>query len=262
MDAHVHFHRMELVAPTLDSAARNFSMFERPASAVTGVLLLAESARERIFDRLRGVGMLGDWQFRESPGEPVTILAEARDRRIAIVCGRQIRCALGLEVLALGTMATYPEGLELEETLDRVTADGAVASVPWGFGKWIGRAGAQVAGFFSRGPRVRVFAGDNGGRLDVTGQPGLLDSARRAGFEVLPGTDPFPFSSDYRRVGSFGFLADVEPPAPAPWAALREWLEDQRQSPQAYGRALGPLRFAFNQCWIQVHNRMLTRQAG
>jgi hypothetical protein len=247
---------MELVAPTLDSAARNFSRFEHPGSVFSGVLLLAESARERIFERIEDASTLGKWRVHRSLRETQTLIAEAEGHRLAIVCGRQVRCALGLEVLALGTTATYPEGRGLEETVERVIGDGALAAVPWGFGKWIGRAGAHVSEFFSRGARNSVFAGDNGGRLRLLPRPKLLDVAREEGFGILPGTDPFAFGHDYRRVGAFGFLAAVELDSNAPWRALQEWLENCPDCPVPYGRALNPIRFLFNQCWIQVHNRL------
>ena len=251
---------MELVAPTLDAAAGNFARFGRTSPVFSGALLLAESAKERIFDRIATAGASGSWRLQPVAGEPQTIIADSGMHRILVVCGRQVRCALGLEVIALGTTSDYPEDRELDETLDRVVGDGAVAAVPWGFGKWLGRPGVRVSRLFSRGAQKSIFAGDNGGRLQILKQPALLDVARAAGFGILPGTDPFPFGSDYRRVGAFGFLAGIEPDPSAPWTTLREWLQSCAQSPTAYGRALNPIRFAFNQCGIQVHNRMWNRR--
>jgi hypothetical protein len=252
---------MERVAATLDSAARNFHhlLAGDPAS---GALLLAESAREHVFDRLRDQGQIGSWQISPVPDEPQSIVARSGDRAITIVCGRQLRCELGLEVLALGTTARYPEGRSLDETIERVRADGALAVVPWGFGKWMGRAGQAIRELFRRRGPGTVFAGDNGGRLNMLGQPGLLGEARLAGIRILPGTDPFPFGQDYRRVGAFGFLADIELAPEAPWKTLRQWLADDASQPRPYGSALGPLKFVFNQGWIQVHNRMLSRSAA
>jgi hypothetical protein len=262
VDAHVHFHRRRFVEPTLDAAAKNFSGLTPPASPLLGMLLLAESTRERVFERLDFSKAPGRWLFRPVPGEPQSVTARREDQEIVIVCGRQIRCANGLEVLALGTTARFPEGRGPVETIAQVRHDGAVPVFPWGFGKWLGRARGVVSDLFSGSPPHTFFAGDNGGRLQVLDLPRPLKVASRHGFRVLPGTDPFPFGSDYRRVGSFGFLADFVPDPIHPWRSFQRWLEDNGGTPEPYGHALGVLRFAYNQAWIQVRNRVLERGAA
>jgi len=165
-------------------------------------------------------------------------------------------------VLALGTVARFPEGEPLEATVDRVQAAGTLAAVPWGFGKWTGQRGAQVRQLFGQRAPDSLFVGDNGGRVELLGLPALVRTARDAGFRVLPGTDPFPFGGDHRRVGGFGFTVGVDPDPERPWSDLRACLEAGAGSPLAYGRALDPLRFVFNQAWIQVHNRMKPKAAA
>lgn len=189
-------------------------------------------------------------------GEPETVIAEKAGCRIAIVCGRQIRCKLGLEVLALGTTARYPDDHDVEETVDLVRSRGALPVLPWGFGKWIGRSGARIRELFRSQTPGSLFGGDNGGRLQTLGLPKILKAASREGFPVLPGTDPFPFGADYRRVGSFGFLAAVEQDPTHPWLSLRRAIVGAGRPPEPYGRALAPMRFLLNQGWIQVHNRL------
>jgi hypothetical protein len=219
-------------------------------------LLLAESSREHVFEQLAEASHFGRWRIDPVVAEPQTVVAESAGFKIAIICGRQIRCRLGLEVLAVGTTVRYPDGCHLEETIDVVRSDGVLAVVPWGFGKWIGRAGIRIRDLFNSQSPESLFAGDNGGRLQILGMPKPLKAASRAGFRVLPGTDPFPFGADYRRVGAFGFLAAMEPDPTHPWRSLHSWLDRIVRSPVPYGRALPPVRFLFNQGWIQVHNRM------
>ena len=259
VDAHVHFHHPSRVGLTLDAAAANFSRVSGRASGLLGAVLLVESARENVYAQLADAGEVGGWRFASVAAEPQTLLAAAGDARIAVVCGRQVRCARGLEVLALGTVERFPEGEPLEATVDRVWAAGVLAAVPWGFGKWTGQRGAQVRELFRQRSPDLLFVGDNGGRVELLGLPELVRTARDSGFRVLPGTDPFPFGRDHRRVGAFGFMAALHPDLAHPWADLRAWLESQSASPAAYGRALGPFRFVFNQAWIQVYNRMKPR---
>ena len=104
-----------------------------------------------------------------------------------------------------------------------------------------------------------VAVGDNGSRLAAWGMPGLIRESERRGFRVLPGTDPFPFGPDYRRVGSFGFLAETRLDPTAPWRSLRTWLDALRESPQCFGGASGPVRFLVNQVGMQFYNRFVRR---
>lgn len=252
VDGHVHFHRLGRVEATLDAAAGNFGLVSGAREGLLGALLLVESAREQVF---RHLDCQGTWVFSGVPDEPATCIASRGAQQIAVICGRQIRCERGLEVLAYGTRERFPEGEPLCRTLQRVIDAGALASVPWGFGKWAGSRAAVVRELLGSQATNSVFVGDNGGRVRQLPEPKLLRAARQAGFRVLPGSDPFPFGGDEERVGAYGFM--VEPVDPAhPWADLRRWLESQKESPPAYGNALGFPRFLFNQVGIQIYNRM------
>ena len=262
VDGHVHFHRVEMVGPTLDAAAANFARVTGRDNGLVGAILLVQSGRERVFECLLQAGTLGGGRFSAVDAEPQTFLAFNGQRRIAVVCGQQIRCERGLEVLALGTATRYAEGHSLEETVGHVRQDGALTALPWGFGKWMGKRKKLVQTALREFSPLAVFMGDNGGRIQWLGLPGLLREASDAGFRLLPGTDPFPFGGDYRRVGRFGFLAGLEPSVDHPWTDLRGWLEARPASPPTYGRALDPVRFVRNQIGIQIHHRMMKRATG
>jgi hypothetical protein len=260
VDAHVHFHRLERVVPTLDSAVENFTRVCPSGRSITGVLLLAQGAHELIFEKLSELEVIGDWRLSRVGSEPMSLTADLDGRRLIIICGRQIRCQKGLEVLAIGTVTRFPEGLALDETMELVNADGGLAVLSWGFGKWLGARGALIERMIAEGVSGSFRLGDNGGRLQVLGLPRLLRVAHEREFQVLPGTDPFPFGKDYRRVGSYGFIAEGELELSAPFAALRRWLDSRKSSPTAYGTALGMLRFFVNQSSIQLQRR-LAREA-
>lgn len=257
VDGHVHFHSLDAAAPTLDAAVRNFRYIGAAGGGLLGGLLLTQTSTERVFEALRETGEQGGWSFTVAAAEPETLIACRGAAALAVVCGRQVRAADGLEVLALGTQREFPDGLPFSEALTAVRESGALAVIPWGFGKWLGERGQRVERALEQAGRDAVFVGDNGSRLSWAGQPGLVRAARQRGFRVLPGTDPFPFAGGYRRVGQFGFLAGVRPPERAPWQALRDWLVSQAASPAPFGRATGPLAFVFNQFGIQVYNRFL-----
>lgn len=255
VDGHVHFHTLDRVSLTLDGAAANFRIYGPRQSGLLGILLLTQTSRERVFEALQDRPSCGKWSVRPSPGEDVSLCADDGNRRIVVVCGRQVRCHSGLEVAALGTTAAFPDGLPLEETIREVQARGAFVSLPWGFGKWLGARGRVLRDSLGRHEPRLLAIGDNGSRLHALGRPRLVRECDALGHLILPGTDPFPFGNDYLRVGSFGFLA-AEPGARAPWRELAAWLRARKGSPTAYGKAAGPFRFVINNIGIQVHHRM------
>ena len=221
---------------------------------------MTQAAGERVFEDLQDRSACGSWDIRPAPGEPQSLIATRHDNWIAVVCGRQVRCERGLEVAALGTLQEFADGKGLQETICEVQANGALACLPWGFGKWSGARGRLVRAALDANDLKLLTVCDNGGRLEILGRPRLVSEAARRGFKVLPGTDPFPFGDDYLRTGGFGFLA-AEPCQAHPWQDLMGWIMAQDRSPSPYGRALGPLRFLYNNIGIQLHNRRKSREA-
>lgn len=248
---------------TLGAAAENFRALGSPPAEVLGMLLLTQASGERVFEQLALRPAIGEWALSPADAEAETLIARNRQgERIAIVCGRQVRACHGLEVLALGTCLEFPDGLSLQETLDGVCEVGVLAVLPWGFGKWLGGRGRLIHETLQTYGARRVSVGDNGSRLAGWASPPLIEAARRDGFRVLPGTDPFPFARDYARVGRFGFFAATHIDARAPWGSLRAWLESLQASPQYFGRPTGVARFVFNQIGIQLYNRFLRKAAA
>jgi hypothetical protein len=256
VDAHVHLHRLADVAPTLDAAARNFRRLAPTGHGLCGGLLLTQMSRERVFEALAGQRAAGEWRLASIPGEPETMIATKNGDSLAMICGRQVRADDGLEVAALGTLQTFADGRPFAATLAAVVDSGAITAIPWGFGKWLGARGRSVEAELARQGDGRVVLADSGGRAWPFAEPALIRRARARGVPVIAGTDPFPFAGDRRRVGSFGFLAEVEPDPGRPLRSLRAWLAGLQSSPVLYGRPSGPFRFLLNQVGVQVHNRM------
>ena len=261
MDAHVHFHDVARVVATLDAAESNFRALGCPADGLLGMLLLAQSDGEQVFESLAGLPRAGDWAFTPARDEPETLIARRDDHCVAIVCGRQLRTDDGLEVLGLGTLALFRDRLPIAEAVRAVRQAGALPVVPWGFGKWLGRRGERIEALLAACRPDELFVGDNGGRLGWLPVPPLIRAAEGRGFRVLPGSDPFPFAADHRRVGAFGFRAETALPATAPWRELHAWLRARCRSPSPYGHGCGPLRFALNQAGIQIYRRLPSQRA-
>lgn len=259
VDGHVHFHSLNRVALALDAADANFYVAGGGKGAgCSGMLLLTQAAGERVFEDLLERASCGAWMIESVREEPQSLIAQKGERWIGIACGRQVRCDNGLEVTALGTTLEFPDGFPLADTIGRVQTSGAIACLPWGFGKWTGKRGRQIRHSLDGNNGSALAVCDNGSRLQVLGQPQLIREAKRRGFKVLPGTDPFPLGADYQRTGSFGFLA-AEPSRDRPWRDIADWLRTREDSPRPYGKALGPLRFLVNNVGIQLRNRLKRR---
>lgn len=262
VDAHVHFHAREHVAGTLDAAISNFGNVDAAGKREgSGVLLLAQSAGERVFEWLREQAQVGAWSVSPVECERESLWLRGPRGGLAVVCGRQVIAENGLEVLALGTIDLIEDGLGLQRTLAAVQASGALAVLPWGFGKWTGLRARRIREQLQSPAVAGLWVGDNGGRLQSLPRPRLFAEAEAQGIGVLPGTDPFPFGKDYRRVGSFGFVVEVALDPARPWQSIHAALAGRRRSPPAYGRGEGWLGFLFKQTWIQIDKRLRRRSA-
>ena len=263
VDSHVHVHGCFDVASVFDAAADNFAAAASALAAggtYDAVLCLAEMRGERFFDgvRTRRIGRVwrgrhGFWEADET-AEPQTLAVRRGGTRLGIVAGRQLVTRERLEVLALGTTATLPEGEPIDATLAAVRDARAAAVLPWGVGKWLGARGTVVARVLADPKWRHVLLGDNGNRLELGPEPAQFKLARRAGRAVLPGSDPLPLPGEEARVGAYGFAVDVILDPLRPAAALLEALE--RGSPYVvFGRREPLTRFVGNQLALKLQSR-------
>jgi hypothetical protein len=240
-DTHVHFHDCFAEGPFLNAAADALCGDPLASGQVGAVLCLTESYGANWFARLNeieGNAPVGEtgWKLRKTGEENSVLVEDGSSRKLAIIAGRQIVCAEGLEVLALGYKDVPEDGQPIRAVLQLVSDAGAVPVLPWGFGKWLGQRGQVVAELINN-PPCHFLLGDNGGRLAMFGEPKLFSTGRESGFSILPGTDPFPFSWDSKRVGSYGIEWDGSLDPDTPFESLKTILLDG----QSQGRTFGPL---------------------
>lgn len=187
IDGHVHVHPSYDEETFLTSAHRNLAALGDGFPA----LLLTEISGTNAFAKWKS----GDCAWSASPTEEDFSLVLG-DRLLA-VAGRQVVTAEGVEVLAQFTTKDFPDGRPLDETIDRILEANALATLPWGFGKWIGRRGRDVARMIDR---YSIALGDNAGRPPFWPAPSLFQ--RRV---TLPGTDPLRLQSQQTLAGTYGF---------------------------------------------------------
>jgi SAM-dependent methyltransferase len=259
VDAHVHIHECFACGRLFDAAAANFGRANdklHVGGDICGVLLLTESAGADFFAALvDGKLAIGAWQIRPTQ-EPVSLLATRSGvLPLLVIAGRQIVSAERIEVLAVGTRAHIPDGKPLADTIKAVRAGGALAVLPWAFGKWWGKRGRVVDAFLASVPPGEIFLGDNGGRPIGLPRPRQFARGCRRGVRILPGSDPLPLPGEVERVGSCGSVLLFGMDLRRPVAALRSHLQTLERQPVTFGRLQSPGRFAASQLRLRLHKR-------
>ena len=264
VDAHVHIYDCFDLHAFLDSALANFrdeAARSQETNTFTAFLLLTETAREHWFQRLEnhareGLGIGGNgskkWTFRGT-SESCSLSAQRAGRQtIFLIAGRQIVTAEDLEVLALATDKEFEDGGPLADVIRTVQRSGAIPVIAWGPGKWLGKRGAIIARTLNRLEGSGLFLGDNGNRPTFWPRSSHFRTAQAKGGRILPGSDPLPFPSEYRRPGSFGFSVNGTVTSEYPARDLKRILLDPKTRLKPYGRLERPLRFFRNQSTMQV----------
>lgn len=255
-DTHVHFHECYDEGRFLDAAARALGVAEPASHCVGAALCLTESFGANWFERLAERGndaAIEGTRWRVFlTSEPNSVLVRSNDgKAVAIIAGRQIVCREGLEVLALGLREVIADRQPIREVMKQVSESPAIAVLPWGFGKWLGKRGEIVRDLVEN-PPCPFLLGDNGGRLAMLREPRLLRQARDRNLAVMPGTDPFPFSWDDSRVGTYGIEWEGTLSESSPFSDLKDLILDSTNSGRTFGRLERLLPFVRNQVAIQL----------
>lgn len=264
VDTHVHIHDCFPLPALFESASRNFEAVaasEGVAEGFIGVLMLTETARADWFTRLvsfagNGYGpgreVLGGWEI-QNTAESASVIAQfGAKRRIVIIAGRQIVTAENLEVLALATERRFEDGLPIDAVLSMVNAAGAIAVIPWGFGKWWRRRGSIVSRLMKEQAQIGFFLGDNSGRPRFMPAPSQFKEAQAKGMQIFPGSDALPFPSEYWRPGSTGLMFRTSLSEVKPAVDLKALLRSRPGAAKRYGDLESPIRFVRNQCAMQL----------
>ena len=274
-DTHVHFYDCFDVNKVLCSALKNFQNVAHKSDEKSdhiGVLFLTETDTENYFDKLylsassqctllngpentpqeNHSEAQSRWIFLRTQESCSLIAQSGAKDQLVLIAGRQVVTAEKLEVLAIITDQKFEDGQPLEKTLDAIASSGGIPVLPWGVGKWLGHRGRLIDKQIGGTSFPSICLGDNRGRPVFWLRPSRFKQAENQGLRILPGTDPLPLPSEFRRPGSFGFSCQGSLNLNYPGQCLKEILLDSEAHIQPYGCLENPLRFVRNQLMIRL----------
>jgi len=204
---------------------------------------------------------MGRWSLSRT-SEPTSLVAQHESGdRLLLLAGRQIASRERFEVLALGSELDFPSGRSLGDTIAAVRESGAVAVIPWGFGKWWFRRrrllAATLASLSSRG----LFVGDNGGRPRAIPRSPLFELAASRGIYNLPGSDPLPLRWEIRKPGRIGAVLEAALELSRPAESLIRALRELRAQPPLFGQPDSLAGFARSQVGLRLRRRAASARA-
>ena len=260
VDAHVHYHPVfgwsRFLEGVLSNTARVSGEDPSVGAVTTTCLLLADPPGTDSLRELRegpGTSLPPDWDLRTPDrGRGVVLTPPHGAPRIVLLAGRQLRTTERLELLALDCVETIPDGLSLNDAVDRAGEAGAIRVIPWGFGKWTLSRRRTVERVLTERPMSGLHVGDNGNRPGLSPLPRLLGPDRPGDVLNLPGSDPLPFPDHARRAASCGFVLPGDPDLDSPGASIRKALGSLTRDPPIVASRRSPVAFVADQLRMQL----------
>jgi hypothetical protein len=222
-------------------------------------LWFTDTPEDLSFRRLRQEGIRSQrgnaWALSQT-SEPTSMVAlHASGERLLLLGGRQISTRERLEVLALGSELELPSGRSLQETIASVRETGAIAVIPWGFGKWWFHRSRAVADALASSPPGGLFVGDNSSRPRGVPRSSIFELAASRGIYNLPGSDPLPLSWEIRKPGRFGCVLHEPIDLARPAESLIQALRGLRAQPPLFGRLSSIAEFTRSQMALRLRRR-------
>jgi hypothetical protein len=257
-DTHLHLYPCYDLARALWGLMRNL---EKMAAGAAHAGFLVERSGCDVFGEMkRNPRCVRSPDLNVTPlGEVVLRLDGSAGGRLYLFSGRQVQTAERIEVLALATERSFPDGLPARQVVRAVREAGAVPVLPWAPGKWFGARGRLVRSILKASQPGALLLGDSSLRPVGWPEPLPMRAARRRGFGVLAGSDPLPFAEDERWIGAYAsrFEGPFQPEQPLD--SMRRLLRSPGLVVSRVGRRGGPIA-VFRR--LIAHRRARTQGAG
>jgi len=264
VDTHVHFYRCYERKVFFEEA---FNHFHQAAQALglnsntIGCLVLTETSEDHFFREFREEALkkipAQKNQISFHPTSENYSLMVKKDglMKLIVIAGRQVVTQEGIEVLALGCDSEFQDGMSILDTIKSVQEHGALAVLPWGFGKWNEKNVSVLFSLIESEKENSFFLGDTSARLCFLKEPSLFRFASSRGVPILAGSDPLPFSSHGKNAGRYGIVLKGKIDFEKPMTSMKYLLCHNKEQPQIYGRRENILNFCYFQTAMQIRKR-------
>lgn len=261
-DTHVHVYPFYDLKKVFSAAFSNLSLLASSVndSEAVRVVCLAER-HDCDFYSSAACGAL-DWEMLKvdvkilEEGSSVHLRRRGPGDELFLLPGRQIVTREKIEVLSLFSSLKVQDGLEIEKTIESITAAGGLPVLPWAAGKWIGKRKRLVSGTLKK--TTALCVGDTSLRGIGVPQPSIFRYAREYSLPLIAGTDPLPIEREEAVIGSYGIYAVGEFDISRPSASIREMIMRSPNDIRIVGRRNGSLRAAIR----LLRNEVARRKAG
>ncbi|MCB0747811.1 MAG: hypothetical protein KDC90_10155 [Ignavibacteriae bacterium] len=261
IDSHVHIHNCYNLEEFFRNTFINFSEYANKiekGKEWIGVVCLTEIEGVDYFNLLKDSKSkldLSNYKIQTTSEENSIIVSNKREQKIIVIAGKQIIANDGIEILALGTANNFSEGRSIKDTVDEINNVNAIAVLPWGVGKWLGKRKEIIKNFIEVNKTPKFFLGDNSGRPSFWSESEIFKLGRSLNHFVLPGTDALAISSEVNKTGTYGLYLNSELNLNEPTKDLFQQILNLKTQPQAFGKLETPVKFFKNQITMQINKR-------
>ena len=161
-----------------------------------------------------------------------------------IIPGRQIVTLERIEILSLTSDAMINDGLPVDQTIDRILNAGAIPVISWAPGKWFLKRGKIIKKLLTHSKPSKILVSDTSLRPRIWKRPLLMRRAERAGFKILAGSDPLPFSGEEINLGSYATIIKGAFNPETPIISIKKLLNDPQTDVTQIGRRNSTIRAA------------------
>lgn len=218
-DTHVHLYPTYDLARAFDAAFENLGRLVsevcpggQGSEAVVKVVCLTERRDCHLFRDLNtgAITLNPRFSLHHHGDEVIMVSRDGGEELLLLVAGRQIVTRERLEVLALTTDAEIPDGLPIDEVIERIRAVGGIPVLTWAAGKWLFGRGRIVRRVLKSVAKGGLLVGDSSLRPAGWREPSLMRFARKRGMRVVAGTDPLPMVGEEVVIGTYGVAGESD----------------------------------------------------
>lgn len=265
IDGHVHLYQKYNISEAIRygfmnmrSAVNSFVKSEG-IDNIAYIWLLTERSDCNFFDHIsRNASKMQSDGLRFTPlDDQKSIIASGiSGKDLYLLTGRQIVTKERLEILTYASSLNIEDGKRsIDDVIDNIIDSNGIAVLNWAPGKW----------FFSRGKIIRrvldkyqsrhVFVGDTLLRNVLWPTPRLMRLAKKRGFRITAGSDPFPFEGEEQYIGSYGFMVTGEFDEKKPADSVLSLLRSRDTKLTLFGKRNNVVDFIRRQYKIMTVNR-------